>query len=144
MSKIKKFSTKLKKIREQMRKDNSAKYELECFIDHALAHPSWEGVRQSELEHDDFEQELLNRIELLTEDIDSYRYRLQLEKDRWGPKIKSRLAVRELYLGISSWLHYQKPEDIRPRRYVSPLSLYKKPSLLRLLKDKKKDEEKHG
>ena len=108
MGKIKKFSTKLKKIREQVfneqsrleHDDSSTRTEdwLLRFIDHALTHPSWEGVRQSELEHDDFEQELLNRIYDLSESIDGHRYRIQLEKDRLGQKIKSRLAVRELYL----------------------------------------------
>ena len=143
MGKIKKFSTKLKKIREQVfneqsrleHDDSSTRTEdwLLRFIDHALTHPhpSWERIRQSELGHDDFEQELLNRINDLSESIDGHRYRLQLEKDRWGQKIKMCHNIRELYLGIRKWLHYQKPDDIRPSRYASPLRLYE---------DKKKDD----
>ena len=131
MGKKKKFSTKLKKIREQMHGEGK-QYNLVRFIDHVLEHASWERIRLSELEHDDFEQELVRRIENLTDRIDSSRRSLQRYKDKYSPIINNSLVERKLYIGINRLLYYQKPYDMRPSRYASPLRLYE---------DKKKDEE---
>ena len=152
MGKITKFSTKLKKIREHIidKIDKRASEfpvtkereedNLLRFIDHVSVDPSWKDVLQSELEHDDFEQELAKRVELLTDRIDYLRKRLQREQDKYVPRIKSNLIERKFYLGIRKWLHYQKPN---PTRYVSPLRLYEdkqREQAMQLLKKEKHED----